>query len=215
MSLLKKTLSNQQKQEIEKILVQYKSHIYSIAKYYYYKNSKDICSLEDYIQEAYLITINVTFVYDPSHGPFVNYLTQSLRNGLSNFALSNNSALSLKKKKVLLATKIYKLGLLGLNVQQIANKLNISEKEVRNLKNVLKRGVLHDNISYQDDQNHRDLNYDLKTILTEEEFMIYDMNRSGIPLESIAQKINRSTETVRKRIQKIIKKIKIYYEAQD
>jgi DNA-directed RNA polymerase specialized sigma24 family protein len=209
---LKKKLTNQQKQEIEKILSEYKSHIYNIAKYYFYKNNKNICSLEDYIQEAYLITINVLFVYDPSYGPFINYLTQSLRNGLSYLALSNNSLLSLKKKKVILATKIYKLDLLGLSVEQISKKLNISEKEVRNLKNVLKREVLSDNISYQDDKKHQDLNHDLQIILTKEEFMIYDMNRSGIPLDEIASKINRSKETVRKRIQKILKKIKPYHE---
>lgn len=205
-------LNLQQQKEVEKIIIEYDGLIKNMSKYFYSSNKKIICSLEDFIQEARLITIKAFFSYDSTKGDFKNYLVQSIRYGLSDLGLMNNSPLSLTKQKVLLASKVFVLEKSGLSVRDIAKKLKTTEKEVQNLRNVLNKEYLSDNI-YVDNNRQSDVLNDLKSILNENEYTILRMHLDGKSLLEISIKAGKSTETIRKNIKKILDKIKAYHES--
>lgn len=168
-----------------------------------------IADLDDYYQEAVIATMMAYMKYDPTKGPWENYVTTVIKNALIKVTTENNSQLSTNNDALKLCTKIYELENQNKEIDQICEELSISRDRYFEVKSLLTKDVLSENVVYKHEPVLDFL--DLEEKLGKTEKILFSLYSEEYTVSEIAEHMNWSYEWTRLNVQKLLEKIKNIY----
>lgn len=179
---------------------------------YYNKSIGNVFDYEDFLQEAELAELKAKRGFIPSKGEYEPYARKTIQNELLKKALTVNSVLSVKNNAAILAINIFQLEILGYSDYDIIKTLDISEKRLQQVKNILTRQAIQDNdLVYNNEQNQINL-HELYSLLTSEDQNILRLYLSTNNLYTVADHYGNTYEWARRKIKKILSEIGNKYE---